>query len=1157
MSPAGSMLFHMLHSLMLVPQCRVVPLLNSLLTLLSNLDQICKLLTNIERFEKRELEQCFNSSVSAIWLVDLERVCSLLIGHCLGDMLIGPPITAEEKQVHFWMENKLFSNGLQENENKFEMEIEKIVEHILACPAETSLVYENICKEKYEGDKAVLLQLCCSVQTDTVVHTLRFMQETAESLDLDTFDVSNEPLLDTVSRFALAAIITHANMLETIVTKNITHHDDTFMSAVRQVYQLRLHLMNKKAFQQQTVSQMESFPTHTADRDTGEKSRRGDPDTDTNLDSDEEGEDGEIRKTSQNGSYEEECADCLRRSLFLILAVQPYWQVKSHPCSDNAESGKEKNTKGSLSETKQSVVQQNVLGSHKGSHPDLQLYLVSTDVTSNTKNGAATPDFSNKEGTGTGASLQKVKQTLRRLRWHHEHSGDVTLGRKQGRRLPHSISGDVCSFIKGDNLNHQRGKKRNASLKNVSYSVIEDIMKMQHDRAESRLYALNQIRELLMAHKEKTDADRSSPVPKTLSTLLCSAHLCLLSGCFNLGLLAGPQGEKIPRIAHYKDDIMSAKAETQREIQLAAHDIYESLVEGLLLTYNNKHNQGTRQRLLLCTIFSLSISYKAVDISLLVACRLLPTLYEMASLSAPIQGLVQPIRGRLGQVQLNTVLRVASFRLIQIVSLTTSVHSGPLSSGVLQSVLDMLWFQIQKHLDNPGYHSNAMAIFLVFTRRVLSAGKLKTLAATKKWTDMLISIIKESKQGQSLRTKLAAISILESILLACKTSIDGDFFKQVISDLFSCLSDNMWELPMKQAITDARLEELSLLSKLEQLKIEGNGDSESCPLLSKSADQVDTWLDPSGHVTTSLSGSLSSVASEEQTVGDRGGNNNTSENDTVDGVNKQDDRIINEDCMTQLEVTFDPEKCVCSSIEAGQSLIHSTSGKGYGIASIPITSGCYHWKFQIVKENKSNEGTCVGVCRLPVRDYGHRSTSDMWLYRAYSGNLYHNGEQLRTLHGFTQGDYITCVLDMDSKTLAFGKNGEEPRMAFEDIDATELYPCVTFYSSNPGEKVKISDMQIQAVHKDLLPGEPLCAPPSTVVCEALIRTVRSLHSSNVWTDVINEKIIQQLDKVSDLDVFVTPDVRDRLDTPVKYEGKKQKSEEENGDDSGKKFKFSL
>ena len=27
-------------------------------------------------------------------------------------------------------------------------------------------------------------------------------------------------------------------------------------------------------------------------------------------------------------------------------------------------------------------------------------------------------------------------------------------------------------------------------------------------------------------------------------------------------------------------------------------------------------------------------------------------------------------------------------------------------------------------------------------------------------------------------------------------------------------------------------------------------------------------------------------------------------------------------------------------------------------------------------------------------------------------------------------------------------------MAFEDVDATELYPCVMFYSTNPGEKVR-------------------------------------------------------------------------------------------------------
>ena len=81
-------------------------------------------------------------------------------------------------------------------------------------------------------------------------------------------------------------------------------------------------------------------------------------------------------------------------------------------------------------------------------------------------------------------------------------------------------------------------------------------------------------------------------------------------------------------------------------------------------------------------------------------------------------------------------------------------------------------------------------------------------------------------------------------------------------------------------------------------------------------------------------------------------------------------------------------------------------------------------QFYIMKENRGNEGTCVGVSRWPVHDYSHRTTADMWLYRAYSGNLYHSGERATTLAPYTQGDTITCVLDMDAHTLSFGKNGE-------------------------------------------------------------------------------------------------------------------------------------
>ena len=77
-----------------------------------------------------------------------------------------------------------------------------------------------------------------------------------------------------------------------------------------------------------------------------------------------------------------------------------------------------------------------------------------------------------------------------------------------------------------------------------------------------------------------------------------------------------------------------------------------------------------------------------------------------------------------------------------------------------------------------------------------------------------------------------------------------------------------------------------------------------------------------------------------------------------------------------------------------------------------------------MKESEGNEGTCVGVARHPIRDIDHLTSQDMWLYRAYSGNLYHSGELKRSLSRYTMGDEITAVLDMDARILSFGKNGQ-------------------------------------------------------------------------------------------------------------------------------------
>ena len=162
------------------------------------------------------------------------------------------------------------------------------------------------------------------------------------------------------------------------------------------------------------------------------------------------------------------------------------------------------------------------------------------------------------------------------------------------------------------------------------------------------------------------------------------------------------------------------------------------------------------------------------------------------------------------------------------------------------------------------------------------------------------------------------------------------------------------------------------------------------------------------------------------------------------------------------------DKVAACTVEDESILVHSTGGRGYGLGGTSLSAGRHVWKVEILNEARGNEGTCVGVSVWPVSDYSHRTTRDMWLYRAYSGNIYHNGEiQGKTLPQFTQDDAITCILDMDARTLSFAKNDEQPVLAFDDIPADiELYPCVTFYSSSPGEKVRITSMVMQGAQRD-------------------------------------------------------------------------------------------
>ena len=145
------------------------------------------------------------------------------------------------------------------------------------------------------------------------------------------------------------------------------------------------------------------------------------------------------------------------------------------------------------------------------------------------------------------------------------------------------------------------------------------------------------------------------------------------------------------------------------------------------------------------------------------------------------------------------------------------------------------------------------------------------------------------------------------------------------------------------------------------------------------------------------------------------------------------DRIGDEDGSI-LEVNFDEEGSVNCEFESPVVAVHGPGGKGFCISDRGFCSGIFQWQIRILRENAGNEGTCLGISLARPRDYSHRSTKEMWLYRAYSGHLYHNGE-LKGIQfsEFTEQDVISVLLDLEDRTLSFAKNKEDFKLAFTNL----------------------------------------------------------------------------------------------------------------------------
>ncbi|XP_048738015.2 probable E3 ubiquitin-protein ligase HERC1 isoform X3 [Ostrea edulis] len=1077
-SPAGAMMFHIMNALLLLPLDWISEMLPEILPLLSVTDQLCKLLPEIKMFEASELEDNTKDMLEKwCWLVDMERSCATLIGQCLGGMLVGDQMSKQEKNCLPWLDNLVFGNGAEMSSKQ----TEEAIDLVLDCISKHQLL--GIEEVNLNADDVMLLEFCCGLRSEATDNLWETMQDYASKEDWDTSEISNDEELDTMTRCLLCALLKHCNLVKVALHRR--NLPKTLLVIFQYIYRVRSCLMqhhkaksgplcrvrqpslDEAGSKDESLDSLES--PHRVEIMEIEKSSEQDPEREEAVSdvvmSDDEGTIKDSPQIVKETTFEEECKKYQQRCLFLLLGVRP--AVTEALSLSHIKKTEE--TQPESSQSSEASRSLDVRMRRRGSVPDmspskfLEQQSGALRKSEEMRDGTSTPDH-NQRDTNV-ASLQRVKEMLRRLRWQQERSTVPQCHHKSHsiKTFVQQIASDLCKFVCGEKAGNQSHSQESSFSWEVEPREMALALDDQQKKAESRLRALNQIKELLSTNSTKSETERT-PTP---STLLSSAHVQLMMGCFSFGNTKDIALQST-QLYHYQDEIRAAKTEVQQDIQLTVHQIYELLVSALIETDKCINiDIGESKKLLLWTIFSLTMKYGPSDISLAVSCGLLPLLFKLTLGNSKLTYLIPVPKRNLTASQFDMILQCSSSNLLNLITLTSGAYCNKLGSGVVQSIVDLLWNQLthiwsignssHQEIQDDGWQSS-LGNFLLFLKRVAVAPAIQRHLTSRKWVSRILTMTGQFDESGSIilsnmRSRLIAFSVLEMILSSCGKDTNLNYIQEVVEDLFQCLADNMWKIPQQLELQKAQEKKCRLKWRLS-VGTEFNIDKET--------DSTETKI------------------------------------------------------MMQ-NATFDTDKCLNCTAESPQVLVHSTSGKGYGLGSTAMVSGCYKWKILVVKENKGNEGTCVGISKWPIRDYTHRTTTDMWLYRAYSGNLYHGGEQAMALNGFTQGDFITVVLDMDAKTLSFGKNGEDPRIAFEDIDASELYPCVMFYSGTPGEKVKMTDMQICEGNKELLPGDPLCAPVTSAVMEANISMVRRLHQNETWGPSINRKIIDQLTKIKDLE----------------------------------------
>ncbi|XP_028274446.1 probable E3 ubiquitin-protein ligase HERC1 isoform X2 [Parambassis ranga] len=1133
-SAAGSLLCQVMYSLLLLPLGTVQPLLSHLLALLEQLNDFNRLLPETVVLEEEELglevqktgsdkseesvgPQQLEEECRWVWLLDLERSVALAVGRCLGGMLQGPPPSLQEKTSEIWLSNVLLRNGLEMDFEQLDSSLPWLTEVVLLGNTDARLAELSLTEET-----RTLLELALGTSRGLAGVLLWKMEEYAHSKEWESGGSSGDCLLQIVCRCSLAALLKHTGLQNEACWHDRYEPCEMLFDIYETVYKIRsalLALKNAPRISQVEAAAKQSPQSPDVDRpepctsaEQEEKDHRLQsgghcsrevqvpPPATANHNQEEVTDEDRYGNSRMYLSEVLESFMATREAMQVQQNVTVYESFGTSTLPSSMESPvspeREPDHKQQWEKHRQSeeslsfpaachlVVSRCLfllLGvrpawvepsereavSTEARKPSTESHTVAVNgrkQSDQSRNSSGSPK--NKMGLPL-CSLGIMKDAWDRLR---QCISPTSAAMSHYGSNTQPILNQAFQFVCGSLINLTPSSATLAggqSCGQADPKAITFAFLQQQQRAEMRLEALCQMSSFLSKMEEKSSGSAGFPA------LLQSVQLQFLSGCFALGtqIISSHSGANY-ETRHYMSGTHSASIDTQRELQSAARTFYQQVVRVLKQrALLEKKHPGSCQHLLLATMFALNFCYQPVDLVLIIKCDILEILSTLTSNSCALMNQGWFAASTSGPMLLGGAVRLACARLLQILTVAASSCEDLLPMDVSHALMEVMCEQLQNILHN--FQQQQIA-----ERGTAEGAGLESSNKSTNQAGGDSSKVVESQLADFLVFLRRVLSL--RVMKRLSTFVKWvDPLMAIISHKCSSASPRFHNLRTKLLafhVLERLLPACSEPVQIEQIV------KQLFQLLS-----VYMWEEP-----------LTEMNHEEAAEKDTGNPGSYDE------------------CIPIGDFSFDPHKIICCSLESGNILSHGSGGKGYGLATTAITSGCFIWKFYITKENRGNEGTCVGVSRWPVRDHNHHTTTDMWLYRAYSGNLYHGGELVRTLPSFTQGDTITCILDMEAHTVSFAKNDKEPKLAFEGVVASELYPCVLFYSSNPGEKVALRDLQMRGMPSNLLPGEPLCSPRTTVLLESTVQLLRRLHQCDQWSPHINQHIHTQLDLIGPL-----------------------------------------